>query len=110
MAEYTFEHFQEEFPELAKRYVKLIDAQRSLKGLDKKTRQLINVGIQTANGSHQGVRYHAAMARKAGATKDEVLAAVVLNLHLRGLGAVLNMLPTALAGFDGKTKASRRPD
>jgi len=100
--EYTFDHFQKEYPELASNYIKLIDAQRSLKGLDKKTRQLINIGIQTANGSTLGVSYHAQMARKAGATRDEVLGAVVLNLHVRGVGRVLDMLPAAIEGFSRK--------
>jgi AhpD family alkylhydroperoxidase len=103
MAEYSFEHFQKEYPEIATKYLKLIEAQRSLKGLDKKTRQLINVGIQTANGSLRGVRYHSMMARKAGATKSEVLGAVVLNLHLRGVGVVLDTLPAAMAGFQDKS-------
>lgn len=102
MAEYTFEHFQKEYPELSSRYIKLIEAQRSLKGLDKKTRQLINIGIQTSNRSTRGVKYHAEMARKAGATKDEVLGAVVLNLHVRGVGVVLDMLPAAIEGFSKK--------
>ena len=102
MAEYTFEHFEEEYPELAKKYVKLIEAQRSLKGLDEKTRQLINVAIQSTNRSALGVRYHARMARKAGATRDEVLSAVVLNLHLRGVSLVLDMLPAAIEGFSKK--------
>ena len=102
MAEYTFDRFEKEFPELAKKYVKLIDAQRSMKGLDEKTRQLINIGIQTANRSRVGVKYHATMAKKAGATRDEVLGAVVLNLHLRGVGLVLDMLPAAIEGFESK--------
>ncbi len=102
MAEYSFDHFAKEYPELASRYTKLVDAQRSLKGLDPKTRQLINIGIQTANGSLRGVKYHATMARKAGATKAEVLGAVVLNLHVRGVGVVLDTLPAAIAGFQAK--------
>ena len=102
MAEFSFEKFQKQFPELASKYVDLMEAQRSLKGLDEKTRQLINIGIQTANRSHLGVRYHAQMARKAGAKKDEVMAAVILNLHLRGLGVVLDMLPWAIEGFESK--------
>jgi AhpD family alkylhydroperoxidase len=102
MAQYTQDRFDKEFPELASRYLKLLDAQRSMKGLDAKTRQLINVGIQTANRNLRGVKYHASMAKKAGATRDEVLGAVVLNLHVCGIGVVLDTLPAALAGFEGK--------
>jgi AhpD family alkylhydroperoxidase len=102
MAEYTFEQFEKDFPELAAKYLEILDAQRSLKGLDEKTRQLINIGIQTANRNLVGVKYHASKARKAGATKNEVLGAVVLNLHLRGVGVVLDTIPVALEGFRSK--------
>jgi len=102
MAQYTFEHFEKEFPELASAYLGLVEAQRSLKGMDAKTRQLINVGIQTANRNLRGVKYHAFMAKKEGATLDEVVGAVVLNLHLRGVGAVLDTLPVAISGFQSK--------
>ncbi|MGA2200282.1 MAG: carboxymuconolactone decarboxylase family protein [Nitrososphaerales archaeon] len=102
MAQYSSERFAKDFPELSSKYTKLLEAQRSLKGLDPKTRQLINIGIQTANRSLKGVKYHAPMAKKAGATRDEVLGAVVLNLHVCGLGAVLDTLPAAIEGFEGK--------
>lgn len=102
MAQYSYDRFAKDFPELASKYLDLLEAQRSLKGLDEKTRQLINIGIQTANGNLRGVKYHAGMAKKAGATKNEVLGAVVLNLHLRGVGVVLDTLPVALEGFEGK--------
>lgn len=48
------------------------------------------------------MKYHAFMAKKAGATREEVMGAVVLNLHLRGVGVVLDTLPVAIAGFEGK--------
>ncbi len=102
MAQYSFEHFAKDFPELASTYLELVEAQRSLNGLDAKTRQLINIGIQTANRNLRGVKYHAFMAKKAGATREEVMGAVVLNLHLRGVGVVLDTLPVAIAGFEGK--------
>jgi hypothetical protein len=38
------------------------------------------------------------MARQAGATRDEVVSAVVMNLHLSGPAAVLDCLPAALRG------------
>ncbi len=45
MAEYSQDRFNKEFPELASKYLELLEAQRSVKGLDAKTRQLINIGI-----------------------------------------------------------------
>jgi AhpD family alkylhydroperoxidase len=96
-----FALFQKECPELAARFNELVEAQKSLKGMDAKTKQLINIAIQTANRNTRGVMMHAAMARNTGASREEVIAAVVMNLHLSGLAAVLEGLPAAVKGYDG---------
>lgn len=93
--------FAKEFPEVSARFDGLVDAQRALPGLDGKTKQCINIAIQTANRNSRGVRFHAAMARQAGASRAEVLGAVVMNLHLSGLATVLDCLPAAVEGFEG---------
>ncbi len=95
-----YEIFQKECPELAERFNNLVEVQRSLKGLDPKTKQLINIAIQTATKNPRGVRLHAVMAHQAGATRDEVTGAVVMNLHLTGLVTVLECLPAALEGLE----------
>jgi AhpD family alkylhydroperoxidase len=97
-----FELFMKECPELAARFNELVQAQKSLKGMDNKTKQLINIAIQTANRNAKGVMMHAAMAKNAGASRDEVITAVVMNLHLSGLAPVLECLPAAVKGHDGK--------
>ncbi|MEN6329198.1 MAG: carboxymuconolactone decarboxylase family protein [Methanobacteriaceae archaeon] len=100
MKKNPYEVFQEECPDLADSYNKLVETQRSLEGLDSKTKQLINIAIQTSNSNPLGVKLHAQMARKIGATRDEVKGAVVMNLHLSGLSNVLNCLPAALDGYE----------
>jgi alkylhydroperoxidase/carboxymuconolactone decarboxylase family protein YurZ len=98
-----YEIFQKECPELAERFNNLVEVQRSLKGLDQKTKQLINIAIQTSTKNSRGVKFHAIMASQAGATKDEIIGAVVMNLHLTGLVTVLECLPAALEGVDEAT-------
>ncbi len=78
----------------------IVEAVKNDSGLDPRTAQLVNIGIQTANRNPRGVRFHAIMARHAGATRKEVTGAVVMNLHLSGLGTVLDSLGPALEGFD----------
>ncbi len=102
-----YDLFQRECPELAERFNNLVEVQRSLNGLDPKTKQLINIAIQTATRNPEGVRLHTIMAHKAGATKEEIVGAVVMNLHLTGLVTVLECLPAALAGLD-ETKKARK--
>ncbi len=95
-----YEIFQLECPELAAKFNELVQIQRSLKGLDQKTKQLINIAIQTSNRNPTGVKMHATMAKKDGATREEVVGAVTMNLHLSGLSTVLECLPSAIEGYE----------
>ncbi len=95
-----YEIFQLECPELAAKFNELVQIQRSLKGLDQKTKQLINIAIQTSNKNPNGVKMHAMMAKKDGATREEVIGAVTMNLHLSGLSSVLECLPSAIEGYE----------
>jgi len=103
-----FDVFQQECPELAERFNNLVEVQRTLEGLDNKTKQLINIAIQTSIRNSQGVRMHAMMAYQAGATRDEIVGAVVMNLHLTGLVTVLDSLPAALEGIEMATRQQQK--
>ncbi|MBI5679544.1 MAG: carboxymuconolactone decarboxylase family protein [Methanobacterium sp.] len=102
MNQNPFELFQKECPEVAARFNDLVEAQKALEGLDAKTKQLINIAIQTANRNVKGVQMHAMMAKNEGATREEIVGAVVLNLHHSGLASILDCLPAAIDGFEGK--------
>ncbi|MGF7117263.1 carboxymuconolactone decarboxylase family protein [Methanobacterium oryzae] len=102
MSQNPYELFQKECPEVAACFNDLIEAQKSLEGLDAKTKQLINIAIQTANRNQRGVQMHAMMAKNEGATREEIVGAVVLNLHHSGFTSVLECLPAAINGFEGK--------
>jgi len=97
-----YELFQKEFPEIAARFNEVVEAQKNQEGLDSKTKQLINIAIQTSHKNSTGVKLHAFMAKNEGATREEITGAVVLNLHHSGLSSVLNCLPAAIDGFDQK--------
>jgi alkylhydroperoxidase/carboxymuconolactone decarboxylase family protein YurZ len=101
--ENPYDLFMRECPTVSGRFNDLVDAQRALPGLDPKTRQLINIAIQTSTRNPRGVFFHAGMARSAGASRDEVIGAVVMNLHLSGLAAVLDSLPAAVKGYAAET-------
>lgn len=45
---------------------------------------------------------HAMRAKNEVATHEEIVAAVVLNLHHSGFANVLECLPAAIDGFEGK--------
>ncbi|AKB50474.1 hypothetical protein MSBRW_1221 [Methanosarcina barkeri str. Wiesmoor] len=73
-----------------------------MKGLDAKTGAVDQHSIQTANRNLRGVQMHAMRAKNEGATHEEIVAAVVLNLHHSGFANVLECLPAAIDGFEGK--------
>ncbi len=102
MKKNPYELFQKECPELAARFNDLVEAQKALKVFDAKTKQLINIAIQTANRNPRGVQMHAMMAKNEGAAREEIVGAVVLNLHHSGLASVLECLPAAIDGLEGK--------
>ena len=58
------EVFQKEAPEVAEAFNGLIEALKSTKGLDSKTKQLVYIGIKSAMGDTTAIYYHVAMAKK----------------------------------------------
>jgi alkylhydroperoxidase/carboxymuconolactone decarboxylase family protein YurZ len=95
-----FELLMKECPTIAGAYGALVQAQAATEALDPVTKQLINIAIQTAQKNPVGVRHHARMARAVGAGREAVIGAVVMNLHLSGLGPVLTSLPAAIEGWE----------
>jgi AhpD family alkylhydroperoxidase len=103
MTQNPLEVFHLECPDLARKLDELVEAQRAVPGLDDKTKQLLNIAIQTANRNPRGVGWHALMAHQVGATRQEIVGAVAMNLHLSGLPAVLECLPAAVEALDRAT-------
>jgi alkylhydroperoxidase/carboxymuconolactone decarboxylase family protein YurZ len=73
------EIFQKESPEVAKAFDGLIDSLLATKGLDDKTKQLVYIGLQASLGNSMAIYYHVPMAKKAGASREEVKDALYLN-------------------------------
>ena len=104
MEKSPYEIFLLECPELAAKFNELVQVQSSMKGLDQKTKQLINIAIQTSNKNPTRVKMHTIMAKKVGAKREEIISAVTMNLHLSGLPTVLECLPAAIEGYDAEFK------
>lgn len=100
MTSNPFELLMQECPTIARAYGALVQAQAATDALDPGTKQLINIAIQTAQKNPTGVRHHAAMARAVGASREAVISAVVMNLHLSGLDPVLLSLRAVIEGWE----------
>ena len=92
--------FQKEAPEVAKAFDGLIEALKDTTGLDAKTKQLVYIGIKATMGDTTAIYYHVQMAKKLGATREEIRDTILITLTVCGLKGVASCLPTALEVYD----------
>ncbi|HEY5749866.1 MAG TPA: carboxymuconolactone decarboxylase family protein [Chryseolinea sp.] len=95
--------FYKEAPEVSKAFDGLVEALKMTKGLDAKTKQLAYIGIKAALGDTTAVHYHAPMAKKEGATREDIKDTIWITLTVCGLKSVTTSLPIALEAFDKTT-------
>ena len=67
--------------------------------LDKKTEELAYLAVLAATRLESGIPLHVKMAKQAGATREEVISAVLVGLPAVGQ-TVIQALPAALAAYD----------
>ncbi len=94
------EVFQNEAPEVAAAFNGLIMALVGSKGLDPKTKQLIYIAMKASMGDAMAVAAHVPMAKAAGATKEEVVDAILMTLTVSGVRGVVTCLPDAVKQFE----------
>jgi 4-carboxymuconolactone decarboxylase len=87
--------FQIQFPEIWKAYAQLKTACDQGGPLDRKTAELIRIGISVAMEHDGGLVAHISQARKAGASDEEIHHAIVLAAGLTGLPATLKAFGAA---------------
>ena len=95
-----FAAFQQEAPAVAAAFGGLVDALVASKGLDAKTKQLVYIAMKAAIGDPGAVFAHVPMAKKLGATRDEVKDTILLTLTVAGLRGVNTCLAEALDLYD----------
>lgn len=94
------ETFYKEAPEVSKAFDGLVESLKATKGLDAKKKQLIYIGIKAAMGDTSAVYYHVPMAKKEGASRDEIRDAILITTTVCGLKGVTTSLPLALEAYD----------
>ena len=101
MAEKHFiEILKEEAPGICSAFFGLAGSIEKESGLDEKTFQLIYIAIKASVAETGAVAAHAGYAKKAGATRDEVLGAVLVTLMTNGVHGVSACLSAALDAYD----------
>jgi alkylhydroperoxidase/carboxymuconolactone decarboxylase family protein YurZ len=97
----AFRTFMSEAPQHAQAWGPMVQGLASASSLDKKTAALAYLAVLAALGLEGGVPFHVQTARQAGASRDEVISAILVGLPAAG-HRVTQVLPAAIAAYDGK--------
>src|SRR5439155_289234 len=89
-----------EAPEVAEAFFSLTRSVKSYSPLDEKTNELVLVGIFAAHRGLRGLHTHVTRAVDEGASKEEILAAILLALPVVGITDITLAVEQALATLE----------
>ena len=95
----AFQIFMTEAPDHAQAWGALVQGLGQATALDKKTSALAYLAVLAALRLESGVPFHVRSARQAGASRDEVISAILIGLPAAGHG-VTQLLSAALSAYD----------
>jgi alkylhydroperoxidase/carboxymuconolactone decarboxylase family protein YurZ len=95
----AFQVFGHDAPKHAAAWIAATDALASASALDPKTRDLAYLAVLAALRMESGLPFHVQIAKAHGASRDEVISAVLLGLQPAGHG-VTACLPTVVDAYD----------
>jgi alkylhydroperoxidase/carboxymuconolactone decarboxylase family protein YurZ len=95
----AFRLFMKEAPDHAKAWMAASQSLHGASDLDAKTEHLAYLAVLAAMRLSSGVPFHVHLAKHAGATRAEVISAILVGLPAAGTG-VTSALPAALEAYD----------
>jgi alkylhydroperoxidase/carboxymuconolactone decarboxylase family protein YurZ len=96
----AFKSFLSEAPQHAQAWGTMVQELSSASALDGKTSALAYLAVLAALGLETGVPFHVKAAKHAGASRSEVISALLIALPAAGHG-VTRVLPCAIEAYDG---------
>jgi len=96
----AFQLFFKEAPEQAKAWMETVQKLEKASALDNKTEELAYIAVLAAARLESGIPFHVRSAKQSGATREEIISAVLLGLPAVGNG-VIQSLPAAIQAYDG---------
>jgi alkylhydroperoxidase/carboxymuconolactone decarboxylase family protein YurZ len=97
----SFRVFLSESPKHAQAWADAVRRLGEASALDPKTRALAYLAVLAASGLESGVPFHVVQAREAGASRDEVISAILVGLPAAG-NVVTSVLPAAVRAWDAR--------
>jgi len=107
----TFRSIVKKYPQIWEAHEQLTRACADVGPLDRKTRELIKVGISLGAGLETATQRHAIMAKENGATEEEIYQAVLMAMTTCGhpkTAAAWQWVRSALEGSAKGSKTGRR--
>ena len=95
----AFQAFMREAPEHARAWGTMVSAVAEASALDKKTSALAYLAVLAAQRLDSGIPFHVRAAKQSGASREEVISAILIGLPAAGLG-VTRSLPAAIAAYE----------
>lgn len=95
----AFQLFLKESPKHAQAWMNAVRGLGEASALDAKTHALAYLAVLAALRMESGVPFHVVHAKEAGASRDEVVSAILVELPAVG-HAVTQALPAALRAYD----------
>jgi alkylhydroperoxidase/carboxymuconolactone decarboxylase family protein YurZ len=97
----AFQTFMREAPQHAEAWATLVQGLDRASALDKKTQALAYLAVLAALRRESGIPFHVDAAKKAGASREEVISAILVGLPAAG-HSVTQALPSAIATYDAE--------
>jgi alkylhydroperoxidase/carboxymuconolactone decarboxylase family protein YurZ len=97
----AFQVFFKEGGKFTQVWMSTIQGLAEASALDKKTEELAYLSVLAALKMETGIPFHVKSAKEAGASRDEVISAILVGLPAAGQ-VVIQSLPAALDSFDSE--------
>jgi len=97
----AFKTFLNEAPGQARAWMGSVKGLDEACALDKKTSELAYLAVLAAMRMESGIPFHVKSAKDSGASRDEIISAVLVGLPAAGMG-VIQCLPAALEAYDAE--------
>lgn len=95
----AFQTFMTEAPEQSKAWMEVVQKLDSASKLDKKTEELAYIAVLASARLESGIPFHVKQAKMLGATREEIISAVLVGLPAVG-NTVISSLPAAIHAYD----------
>ncbi len=97
----AFQAFMTEAPQHSQAWGAMVQALDQASALDNKTGELAYLAVLAALRMESGIPFHVQMAKQAGASRQEIISAILVGLPAAG-HSVTQVLPAALSAYDGE--------